>query len=135
MHTTTLTHYYMDNFYFEGPYLMLHFPQTLKNFLRCCASCHSCKKSENRELLSFMRWIPNWICYSMSTDLLWDSIANDMHGPTNLPLKTSIFRVYMNIYFHIMMVAWLSLTLDLLHICIFCKFLSLWYSHLIFHKI
>ena len=61
----------------------------------------------------------------MSTDLLEGLAANAMHIPTILTLETSIYNVYNSIPSQRMMVSSPSLTLDLIDICIFCKFMIL----------
>ena len=62
----------------------------------------------------------------MWKNLLGDFAPNVMHGPTIFTLKTSTRNASMIIHPRRVMTSSPLLTLDLLDICIFSKFLSLW---------
>ena len=75
---------------------MLHCTQTPENFLRYLG--HSCKVSGLGEALSFIRWIHNRLCNSMSTDLLGDVTITTMHSAMILRAFTPIEE--WNLYFY-----------------------------------
>lgn len=89
--------------------------------IRPCAVRHPCKKCRSKEVLFFIKRIHNSLHNSMSTDLLGDL-------PTILTSERNFCNAYMSIHSHGKtsdITCSPLLTLDLLDICIFSKFLSL----------